>query len=180
MIFEWMSSLRENPHQGLSLLKGSLPQTKNPKIHPPQNSESAREEGQRCPGLRYRMVSLRVTNVWMWTALKLPDLEGGISCSKNGTIGQGWSGELFSHLDIIFASPTACRSSQGLNPYHSCNQSHSSDNTGSLTHCTTRELLIWIIFDWSFRILKESSQYSLIAFIVSHVAAVTIYWNHGS
>ena len=27
---------------------------------------------------------------------------------------------------------------QGSNPSHSCNQSHISDNTGSLTHCTTR------------------------------------------
>lgn len=35
--------------------------------------------------------------------------------------------------------------------------------------------LIKIIFDWGFRILKESSQYSLATFIVSHVAAVTIY-----
>ena len=31
--------------------------------------------------------------------------------------------------------------SQGSNPYHSSNSSHSSDNARYLTHCTTRELL---------------------------------------
>ena len=30
---------------------------------------------------------------------------------------------------------------QGLNPHHSSNPSHGSGNAGSLTHCTTRELL---------------------------------------
>ena len=30
---------------------------------------------------------------------------------------------------------------QGSNPHHSSNQSHCSENAGSLTHCTTRELL---------------------------------------
>ena len=35
--------------------------------------------------------------------------------------------------------------------------------------------LIRMIFDWGFRILKESSQYSLTTFLVSHVAAITIY-----
>ena len=35
---------------------------------------------------------------------------------------------------------------QGLNPCHSSNQSHSSDNTSSLTCHTTREFLILTIF----------------------------------
>ena len=35
--------------------------------------------------------------------------------------------------------------------------------------------LIRMIFDWGFRILKESSQYSLTMFLVSQVAAITIY-----
>ena len=33
---------------------------------------------------------------------------------------------------------------QGLNPHHRCNQSHSNDNTGSLTCCTTREVLFLV------------------------------------
>ena len=43
--------------------------------------------------------------------------------------------------------------SQGSNPCHSCNPSHSSDNGGSLTHCTTKELLVIYFIVTSKRIL---------------------------
>ena len=36
--------------------------------------------------------------------------------------------------------------SQGLNLHHSSNPSRCSNNTGSLTHCTTRELLYWVSY----------------------------------
>ena len=36
---------------------------------------------------------------------------------------------------------------QGLNQCHSSNLSHSSKNTGSLTHCTTREFHLSLYFD---------------------------------
>ena len=52
---------------------------------------------------------------------------------------------ILSHLFIyIFSlmSGTQKFLGQGLNLCHSCNQSHSSDNAGPLTSCTTRELLI--------------------------------------
>ena len=35
---------------------------------------------------------------------------------------------------------------QGLNPSHSSDPGHCSDNTGSLTHCATRELLVFCLF----------------------------------
>ena len=43
----------------------------------------------------------------------------------------------------FFAVPMACESSlgQGSNPRHSSNQNHRSDNTGTLTYWTNRELL---------------------------------------
>ena len=34
---------------------------------------------------------------------------------------------------------------QGLNLCYSSDLSHSSDNAGSITHCTTRELLIFLL-----------------------------------
>ena len=40
---------------------------------------------------------------------------------------------------------------QRLNPSHSCNQSHSSDNAGSLTHWATMELLLFHFFGESLR-----------------------------
>ena len=36
---------------------------------------------------------------------------------------------------------------QGSNPCHSCNLSQSGDNTGSLTHCVTREPQSWRNFN---------------------------------
>ena len=35
---------------------------------------------------------------------------------------------------------------QGLNPSHSSDPGHCSDNTGSLTHCATRKLLVFCLF----------------------------------
>ena len=50
---------------------------------------------------------------------------------------------------------------QGLNPLHSCNQSHNSDNTGSLTHWVSRELHIGFsaspnVWDFSYKTGKSS------------------------
>ena len=52
---------------------------------------------------------------------------------------------LFYLILILFiyflAAPMASRNSWAkFKPHHSCNQSHSSDNTRSLTYCTTTEL----------------------------------------
>ena len=40
---------------------------------------------------------------------------------------------------------------QGLNPHHSSGQSHCSDNAGSSTHCTTRELHLKCFKCWLFK-----------------------------
>ena len=52
---------------------------------------------------------------------------------------------------ILFGFVLLCGRAQGMwkfpghgwNPCHSCNQNHSSDNSRSLTHCTTRELQVY-------------------------------------
>ena len=52
----------------------------------------------------------------------------------------------FFNVTFSLAMPATCRFlGQGLNPWHSSNPSHYSDNAGSLSHCATREFLI-IIF----------------------------------
>ena len=45
---------------------------------------------------------------------------------------------------------------RGLRPHHSCNQIHSSDNAGSLTHWATRELLPQVILKlwWQGQVFK--------------------------
>ena len=45
-------------------------------------------------------------------------------------------------LVLVLVMPTACRTSQGSNSYHSYNPNHSSDNAISLTCWATRELQV--------------------------------------